>query len=274
MRVRQIATAVMAMALLHSTFSSADPLSEGIISADGFGTVDSSQARNRVQAKLLARRAAIVDAQRNLLEVLEGVRVTSGTTVKDAQLESDLIANRVKGLLKNYFTLNESTTEEDGTWLAEVRLGVCVNRASDSCTKRQTLTEALFDQLDKAGPDARYQGTAPGPNATSYTGLVVDLTTSDFVPLLDARVVDPGGKEVYGPGHYKGRQGDWLHWSTSMSEAAANNEVIGGRPLVVVADASEDSGIVLNAADAERVFSANIAGNNFLGAGRVILVTN
>ena len=79
-----------------ATTAVAAPMADGIASATGLGAVDTAQARNRIQAKLLARRAAFVDAQRNLLEVVEGVRMTSGTTVRDAQFESNIIANRVK----------------------------------------------------------------------------------------------------------------------------------------------------------------------------------
>ena len=70
-----------------------------MITAEGFGFSDANRF-SEPQARLMALRAAKIDAQRNLLEVINGVRVTAGTTVKDMMLESDIIGTRVKGMLQ------------------------------------------------------------------------------------------------------------------------------------------------------------------------------
>ncbi|WP_274962002.1 helix-turn-helix domain-containing protein, partial [Thioclava electrotropha] len=155
-----------------------NPLADGIATATGLGTADPGMARNRIHGKMLARRAAVADAQRALLEVVQGVRITSGTTVKDAQLESDVIANRVKGLLRNYFTLSENLTEEEGTWLAEVTLGICVSRTAPPCKNSPTINDAVFDQLERTVPSGLYRSSATPE--TSFSGLVVDLHPTDY----------------------------------------------------------------------------------------------
>ncbi len=50
--------------------------------------------------KILAKRAAMLDAQRNLLETVKGVRVTSSTRVQDLMLESDTVRSEADGLVK------------------------------------------------------------------------------------------------------------------------------------------------------------------------------
>lgn len=52
------------------------------------------------QARLLAERAAIADAYRQLAEIIYGVRVDSETIVKDFTVESDTIKTKVDGLIK------------------------------------------------------------------------------------------------------------------------------------------------------------------------------
>lgn len=52
------------------------------------------------QRKLLARRAALVEAYRNTLESVKGIQVTSTTTVKNLMLESDNIKTRTEGMVR------------------------------------------------------------------------------------------------------------------------------------------------------------------------------
>ena len=60
------------------------------------------------QKELTAKRAAIVVAQRNLAEILNGVRISGQTTVKDAALESDLIRSSVEGMIKDIKPIYEA----------------------------------------------------------------------------------------------------------------------------------------------------------------------
>ena len=63
------------------------------------------------QAKALARRGAIVDLQRNLLEFLRGVQIDARTTMDDF-MASDRVRSEVSGVVKNIELL-------EGTWDGE-----------------------------------------------------------------------------------------------------------------------------------------------------------
>lgn len=256
----------------------ADPapnaLTQGLIEATGLGTVDAGKTANRVQARLLAKRAAVVDAQRNLLEMVEGVRVTSGTTVKDAQLQSDLIANRVKGLLQGAFTIDESIVEDGGEYLAEVKLGVCLDASLAQCRARPTLSQIVYQTLDKPAEGEKFEAPTPVDTVPGITGLIVDATAVDFEPYFDVRLVTSQGKEVYGPGHFDVLSGeDWLHWARSVGSARDKTDLVGDNPLVVsAAGLTDDSRILLADDDAVQIFRANLDNDDFLGKGRVIFV--
>jgi hypothetical protein len=71
----------------------------GIIHATGKCAIDNTLT-NKAQAQLMAERGAVVDAQRNLLEVTEGVRVNGETMVEDFITKSDIIFSRVDGMVK------------------------------------------------------------------------------------------------------------------------------------------------------------------------------
>lgn len=266
--------AVLVLLPISHALADGDPHEQGLITASGLGTVDTSKVKNRIQAKLLARRAAIVDAQRNLLETVEGVRVTSGTTVKDAQLESDIVANRVKGLLQGAFTMEESVIEEDGEFLAEVKMGICLNASLKACAARPTLSQVIYGTLPKPTPEETFTAAEAASAYGPVSGLIVDVSELDFVPLFDARLVTTQGKEVYGPGHFDVTMGeDWLHWARSVDAARAKQKVIGSAPLVITATGmASASRVILENEDAVRVFQANLENDGFLKRGKVIFV--
>ena len=71
---------------------------QGIIYAKGYGTA--KEGLSAPQKRLLSRRAAVVDGQRNLLELTKGVRLTSMTKVVDQIVEGSTTATRVQGVIK------------------------------------------------------------------------------------------------------------------------------------------------------------------------------
>lgn len=80
---------------------------QGVITAQGYGTYPQNISMP-AQRRLLARRAAIVDGQRNLLEMTKGVRLTSMTKVVDMMVENSTTATRVEGLIKGAAPSKES----------------------------------------------------------------------------------------------------------------------------------------------------------------------
>jgi hypothetical protein len=259
-----------------STFAEDNALTQGVVEATGMGTVDLSKTRNKIQAKLLAKRAARVDAQRNLLEMVEGVRLTSGTTVKDAQLESDLVANRVKGLLRGAFIVEENIIEEEGDLLAEVKLGLCINASLQECKARPKLSQILLESLQQT-KFASFKPESDGPAtiaAEKITGLIINLEGRDFDPFLGVRLVTDKGEEIYGPSHFKSNKGaDWIHWAATTDEALGNSAIVGDSPLQLsAAGISSEANVILSNEAAVKVYQGNLNNQNFLSQGRVILV--
>ncbi|MDX8395947.1 MAG: hypothetical protein R8K22_06000, partial [Mariprofundaceae bacterium] len=85
----------------------------GRVMATGVG-VPPARAKYRAKKHALACRAAVTDAQRNLLETTKGVRIQSATLVKDFMVESDLVRSTVKGVVKGAHVMAKSL-EADGS---------------------------------------------------------------------------------------------------------------------------------------------------------------
>lgn len=83
-----------------------------MIQSDGFGSVPAGMPINR--GKLMARRAAIVDAQRNLLESIKGISVDSETTMENYIVTSDLVKTKINGVVTGARIVSEEF--KDGTY--------------------------------------------------------------------------------------------------------------------------------------------------------------
>ena len=71
---------------------------QGVVYADGFGTARAGVSGP--QKRLLAQRAATVDAQRNLLEITRGVRIDSELKTDQAMQQSRETTAAVEGIVK------------------------------------------------------------------------------------------------------------------------------------------------------------------------------
>lgn len=86
----------------------------------GFGPENVKQLGRR---KLLAKRAAQIDAYRNLVEMIKGVQVTAKTSVRDMMLESDAIQTRTRGMLKG-MEVKEVNYTKDGACEITVEVNI------------------------------------------------------------------------------------------------------------------------------------------------------
>jgi hypothetical protein len=115
---------------------------EGLIVATGFGATDLSKFPIKSQAKIMAKRAAQVDAQRNLSEQIKGLRLTGGTTMEDFEVSKDIVATRVKALLKGAFELESDSSADDQSVIYEVKMAVCLNNSNPLCKGKDTIEKA------------------------------------------------------------------------------------------------------------------------------------
>lgn len=289
----------------------ADSLS--LLSAEGFGFADAKRFPES-QARLMAVRAAKIDAQRNLLETINGVRVTAGTTVKDMALESDIIGTRVKGMLQGSFEVSSDVKLESDNWVASVTMAVCLAKDDGDCRERTTLASITqpnlkgapaaerFSQADVAAVATVATTAAPVASAeetpvesveapvseqpaqaaaavaastnAQHSGLIVDASSLNFSPMLDVRLKTGQGKELYGPGHVA-MGTDWLHWAASLESAQAMSDIVGDNTLVVTPSGlGEASELVIEDQDAIAIFTSNTMSGDYLSDGKVIIVVS
>ena len=93
-----------------------------IIRAQGTAALDAYAGRNLTRGQIvpLARRAALVDAQRNLLEEYAGTFLTSETEIKDFVAKHDRIITQSRGLIKGVHAVSALLSPDNTAYIVTV----------------------------------------------------------------------------------------------------------------------------------------------------------
>jgi hypothetical protein len=258
--------------------------SQGIITAVGIG---SPSDKYRLLARdPLALREAKKAAQRNLLEVIKGVRVNSSTVVKNFIVESDVIRTQVEGMVQGAQVIKKEYLS-DGTvevtmamklhgGFAQLILPKDIKQVSE--IKTIPPSTPAPPEAEKVGeiPMATPQPTIPTPAPAIYTGLVVDASGLGARPAMSPKVLDESGQEVYGSAYVsrefavqQGMAGYAKDLPSSQTNPRVTNE-----PLTVKSLKTEGPGqsdLVISNADAGKIRSAS-ENLSFLKKCRVMIV--
>lgn len=276
--------------------------SQGYIEAVGIGAPP-EKYYGKPQARPLALRAATLDAYRNLLEVTNGVRIDSKTTVRDFAVESDVINSQVEGLVKGAKEVKKEYLS-DGTVEVTVRmplagefLQVIIPRvmkrrpvepprpvepapaapaSQDPAASTPTApVPAVQPASAPAAPAAEPASAAPASPPPVYTGMVVDARGLQARPAMSPKIIDESGKEVYGTTNvdrdYAVQQG--MSGYARDLTAAQSNQRVTNSPISVKGlktDGPGRSDIIISDADAQLIRSS--ADTNFLKKCRVMIV--
>jgi len=189
----------------------------GDLQAYGYGAEPEGVRGPR--ARVWAIRIARVDAQRNLAEIVAGVRVTARTYVRNLAEVEDVIRTEVNAFLQGV-QISPPQRLEDGTWRV---------KAFAPLHGPQGLSYRLYPHL--------LRPSQPGGDTGGYTGLVVDARKVDLRAGLAPIIRDPERTEVWNAEcaglDYVLRAGA-VEYTDSLEEALTRSRA-GKRPLVVKA---------------------------------------
>ncbi|WP_027722118.1 LPP20 family lipoprotein [Maridesulfovibrio zosterae] len=152
--MRSILISVISLLLISSVSFAEDSgvdWNSNIIKATGFGIAKSSG--RKVRDKMMALRAAKVTAMRDLMEIVQGVRVDSETVVNEAVLKKDEVRTKVQGVIRGCRVMGSNVKYDDnGDVTAEVVLGIALNGAMPSNQNMPDLLSALSPELIQNSP--------------------------------------------------------------------------------------------------------------------------
>ena len=239
------------------------------VEADGFG-LPPDYAISGAQARLMARRAAISDAQRNLAEQIAGVQVDSETTVQNLQVSSDIIRTHVSALLKGAKVISESY--EDGACHVVMALPLYgVNNSLASAVLPHTTRRESFPTTILPEPDEpQYTPTQPetttipttstitNRQSGTHTGIIIDCTGLGLRSAMSPVIKTTAGEPIYGYKNLDSKKVIKNGMAGYSNGYGGNISRAGSNPLIVKAVGVDHYfNPVVNVADAKIILEEN-----------------
>jgi len=228
--------------------------SEQMINAVGIGFVPSN-AVNAGQARRMALRIAKQDAMRQLIEIVNGVTLTSETTMSGAMVD-DVINTKVQGFIRGARPVGQPKYLSDTS--VEMEYSVPMSGISDIILPPVTVPTNNQPANNVAG--AASQTTTP--QAGGVTGVIIDARGLNARPAMAPRILDQNGNPIYGPGKYSRKyavENGVVGYSKTL-EAAQKDQRVMGNPIVVKGVATSGTNktdITISNADVSKIDLAN-----------------
>ena len=231
--------------------------SDQTIAAVGIGFVPQNVI-NAGQARRMALRIAKQDALRQLIEIVNGVTLTSETTMSGAMVD-DVINTKVRGFIRGARQVGQPKYLSDTS--VEVEFTVPMTGISDIILPPITVAAAPVNNTGVGG-------TAASPTATTggVSGLIIDARGLKARPAMAPRILDQNGNAVYGPGKYdrKYAVSNGVAGYSKTLEAAQKDPRVSGNPLVikgVAISGTNRTDIIVSNSDVSRIDVADRNGN-------------
>ena len=255
-------TAAAVMLLMATVFALPEGTIDwgnGVVQVTGNGVGKAKYKNsNPGQYMLTARQAARMDAQRKLAEYVNGVQVTSNSSMNDLALEDDRVSTMLKGVvLRNAIEVGEPIyNKEYGT--CEVTMELRLYGGGGSLSEAAYLPFKDEPKVAFPQPSVNISQTTVINN---YTGLIIDCRGKNLNPVMSPVIKNSNGNPIYG---HQNLDYDKIIVNGMASYANDTGDQIsrsraGNNPLIVKADALSDlnANPVVSAADADKILAAN-----------------
>ena len=239
------------------------------ITAIGIGFIPEN-AINAGQARRSALRISKQDALRNLVEIVNGVVVTSETTVSGAMFD-DEIKTKVKGVIRGAERVG------DPKYLSDTSVEVTYQVKMSGISEVLIPPAIISAVLENTGTEKKSViNKTIDPSSGDITGIIIDAKGLKVRPALAPKVIDKDGGIIYGPGDYSREyavtQGV-VGYSKTIESAKIDSRVK-GNPLVIKAtgvSGQNSTDVIIGNEDIKRVGSANTS-YDVLNDCRVIIL--
>ena len=258
-----------------------------VITVTGTGVANPALVRVPAQAVVMAKRAAIADAYRQLAEMVQGVQVDAETTVEQMMLTSDIVKTRVSAVIKGAQIVSEGELAGGGYSVTMQMPMFGATGLAQAVIERPPVIETFPEPVPEVIPSLPADGNTGGtvnfgtlqggensPMAAigGYTGIVIDCRGFNLNPVMSPVLKNADGVKLYGHENLNYdlvvRDG-MASYVTDMNQASR----AGAKPLIFKAVRLDDHNAnpVISVADGNRLLIENGA-TKFLNDTAVVFL--
>lgn len=226
------------------------------VQATGIGYIPQNVI-NAGQARRAALRIAKQDALRQLIEIVNGVTLTSETTMSGAMFD-DVIKTQVQGVIRGAFQIG------DPKYLSDTSIEVVYEVPMSGISEVVVPPGGFLDPFapSAAVPSVDAATAADSPTTGAITGLIIDCSGLGVRPAMSPQILDQNGGIVYGPSNYTREYAikNGVAGYAKGLDAGKEDDRVKGNPLVVKAVAASGSNnvdVIIGNSDIMRIRSAN-----------------
>ena len=224
------------------------------VQATGIGYIPQNVI-NAGQARRAALRIAKQDALRQLVEIVNGVTLTSETTMSGAMFD-DVIKTQVQGVIRGAFQVG------DPKYLSDTSIEVVYEVPMAGISEVMIPPTGFLDPFAPTAAAPTDASAADAPTTGAITGLIIDCTGLGIRPAMSPQILDQNGGIVYGPSNYTREYAvkNGVAGYAKGLDAGKADDRVKGNPLVIKAVAvsgSNNVDVVIGNSDIMRIRSAN-----------------
>lgn len=283
-----VLSAIFAFAVQPSCSAIGVDWDSNIITAVGVGSAP-EYAIKPGQANALARRAATVDAYRNLTTIIYGIEVENHTTIEQLTVKKDSIKTAVQGAIRNARVVDEEQLD-DSNYQVTVSMPL-FGKNSLSSAIWQNNNETAVNQPTTSATVAPVQetpatnpvvpATVAAPAATApvipvgaYTGLIIDCRGLGLERTMVPNIIDTSGRTLYNSQNISSQQ--IVHNGLASYVKSPKDEAVsvaGANPLILKGTSLADfhRNPVISQEDGNRLIQA-VHQYDFLRSGAVVFI--
>jgi hypothetical protein len=175
---------------------------EGYVIAEGLAAMQKGDTPEQVE--LLSERAALIDAEANILEIIYNIRVDSENIVREAVNKNKEIFFKIEGMIQGAEVIEEF--KEDNIYKVKIKVPITgVKGLGIACYQLAGKEAPLPSEIPEAKPAEAEETKVPEPavsdELTGVAGVIIDARETDFEACLYPKIITEQGMEVYSVEH-------------------------------------------------------------------------
>lgn len=282
--MKKIIILLFSLFISNTCFAIGVDWNSNTISAIGVGAAPDSVTKQG-PADALARRAAVVDAYRNLASIVYGVEIENHTTVEQLAVKKDKIKTLVSGVISNARIVDEEKLD-DGNYQITITMPIfgANNSLASAVWENQehvavipTPVVPIIPATLKDSDTIQPIPVPPKPEvipAGMVTGVVIDCRGLGLERAMAPNILDVAGRTIYNSQNVdnslivKNGLASYV-----KSDSPADIKVAGVNPLIIKAIEVKDfsRNPVISKEDADKIIAKNQE-SNFLRNSAVVFI--